>query len=195
VTLLSIVAITGGCYVIHANNSIQKDFQNTGEATARHIVEILDPASLDLNISAVEAENIAEGISGCQINEPSVSLIRDKKYNLICWNISWDNNLVEIDTDTGSVTGISLPGIYDSEPGIVNLKNAIETGERKLEDLGVSGLKHTAVNARLEINDGKELYKVVWSQLIDKIPVEDSFASILLDPSGNIIQYKIDGTL
>ena len=189
-TILSIAAITGGYCVIHANNSTQKDYQNTGEATARHIVEILDPASLDLNISAVEAENIAEEIAGYEINEPIVSLIRDNKYNLVCWNISWSNNLIEIDADTGSVTGISLPSTYDSNSNIVNLKNAIETGERKLEDLGVSQIETQAVNVSLENQDGKEMYKVVWSQVINEIPVENSFVSILLDPSGNIIQYK-----
>jgi hypothetical protein len=190
VALLSIAAITGGCYVILANNSTQKDFQNTGEATARHIVEILDPASLDLNISAMEAEKIAEGICGYEINESSVYLIRDNKHDLIFWNISWDHNLIEIDADTGIITGISLPGIYDSNYSAVNLKNAIETGESKLEELGVSQLETQEVNVSLERNDGKEMYKVIWSHVIDEIPVEDSFVSILLDPSGNIIQYK-----
>jgi uncharacterized membrane protein YkoI len=188
VAFLSIALVTSGYYVIYAQGPEQEDYQN--EVTVRHVVEILDPASLDLNISAVEAENIAEGISGRQINKPTVSLIRDNKYDLICWNISWDNNLVEIDTDTGSVTGISLPGTYNSEPGIVNLKNANEIGESKLEELGMSQLETQAVNVSLENQDGKELYKVVWSHVIDEIPIEDSFVSILLDPSGNIIQYK-----
>jgi hypothetical protein len=188
ITLLSIALVTSGYYIIYAQGPEQEDYQN--EVTVRHIVEILDPASLDLNISATEAENIAEEISGYEVNTPSVSLIRDKKYDLVCWNISWDNNLIEIDADTGSVTGISLPGTYDSNSNTVNLKNAIETGERKLEDLGVSQIETQAVNVSLENQDGKELYKVVWSQVINEIPVEDSFVSILLDPSGNIIQYK-----
>jgi uncharacterized membrane protein YkoI len=188
VAFLSIALVTSGYYVIYAQGPEQEDYQN--EVTVRHVVEILDPASLDLNISAVEAENIAEGISGRQINKPTVSLIRDNKYDLICWNISWDNNLIDIDADTGSVTGISLPGTYNSEPGIVNLKNANEIGESKLEELGMSQLETQAVNVSLENQDGKELYKVVWSHVIDEIPIEDSFVSILLDPSGNIIQYK-----